>query len=572
MGKSAILLKAAAISSSISSNVSATTANVAITASINHNLNIATIPSPNEFQAPCQTMQSCRIRQQNSIGDSSTIDKMLQLRCGASSADDGTTEKSDSSRKQPRHTTQPKDNNKDKSKPSKSIPKPKKNIKSSSRIVNDIMKETDYYKILGLVREDVVQQSKNIDAIIQKAYRKRALQTHPDKTGGDRRAFDKVAEAYDVLQDENKRNIYNKYGKRGLETGGMSSSSAGGGMNGMAPEDLFRSFFGGPGASASPFGSFGQQQQTRANSNRSMRFQVDVTLEDIYKGKTMKVVLPGSQTPIDLSIPRGSYHNENIVASGVIDYDSNQPPGDAHFRIKVRPHHTFTNKGYDLAVQIEISLAEALTGVSRTIRHLDGRKIRVVSAAASSTSSADISTIGPTVIATGDVHTLMGEGMPKNAMGTEFGDLYIQYQVNMPKTKRFHSKDHTSALTEAERAELERLLHKFEGQSTGEKTKAVHWPFPLDKDGKIMKMASASDFGKDGPRIGNDNDHEDSSSPFGASFGDSSGFTPMGGHRGFFWSSTGSDGSSSSRNSRANTNPFGQHMPSDEDATQCRQM
>ena len=287
-----------------------------------------------------------------------------------------------------------------------------------------------------------------------------------------------------------------------------------------------------------------------------MRFQVDVTLEDIYMGKTMKVVLPGSQTPIDLSIPRGSYHNENIVASGVIDNDSNQPPGDAHFCNKVRPHTTFTNKGYDLAVQIEISLAEAITGVSRTIRHLDGRKIHVVSAPASKSSSTDMTDVGPTVIATGDVHILPGEGMPKNAMGTEFGDLYVQYQVNMPKNRGL-----TSALTEDERNELERLLNKLDGKAVGNKAK-THWPFKSSEDGKIMEKASVSDFGKNTPRM--TSDHDDSASPFGR-FGDSSGFTPMGGQNGFFWSST-------SGSSTGGTNPFGQHVPSDEDATQCRQM
>ena len=486
-------------------------------------------------------------------------------------ADDATS----AAQKQHRHTNSDKDDRTGKStssKPSKSTPKPKKNTKSSSRIVNDIMKETDYFKILGLDREDIPRQGGKstvvVDAMIQKAYRKRALQTHPDKTGGDRQAFDKVAEAYDVLQDENKRNIYTKYGKRGLEGGMGTSSSSGmggtgmGGMHGMAPEDLFRSFFGGPGAGAGPFG----QQQTRT-SNRTMRFQVDVTLEDIYLGKTMKVVLPGGQTPIDLSIPRGSYNNENIIASGVIDNDSNQPPGDAHFRIKVRPHATFTNKGYDLAIQIEISLAEAITGVSRTIRHLDGRKIRVVSAAANSSSNnADVSAVGPIVIATGDVHILPGEGMPKNAMGTEFGDLYIQYQVNMPKNKGRNTKDYTSTLTEVERIELERLLNKLEGKAVGDKAN-VHWPFPSYKDGKIMKKASVSDFGKNNGSSRMSNDQDDSSSPFGA-FGDSSsGFTPMGGQNGFFWSS------SSSRSSTGiSTNPFGSNVPSDEDATQCRQM
>ena len=564
MGKAAIFLKAAAISSTISSTTSTTTANVASPTTIYRNRNVerSGSTSPIDYQLSHNIRNGCRVRQHHSICDTSTtIERMLPIRGGGSSnnADDVASVSSDSSQKEQRHTTTSKEH-----KSSKSTPKPKKNNKSSSsssssRIVNEIVKETDYYKILGLVRDDIQQQQqgKNVDATIQKAYRKRALQTHPDKTGGDRRAFDKVAEAYDVLQDQNKRNIYNKYGKRGLESGmGSSSSTSGmGGMHGMAPEDLFRSFFGGPGASTGPFGSFGQQQ-TR-NSNRTMRFQVDVTLEDIYKGKTMKVALPGSPTPIDLSIPRGSYHNENIIASGVIDNDSNQPPGDAHFRIKVRPHTTFTNKGYDLAVIIEISLAEAMTGVSRTLRHLDGRKIRVVSAAASNNPTTDVSAVGPIIIATGDVHILPGEGMPKNALGTEFGDLYIQYQVNMPKNRGLNTKDHRSILTEAERNELERLLNKLEGKSIGDKAR-IHWPFTSYKDGKIMKQASVSDFGKNAPSMSHD---EDASSPF----GDASGFTPMGGQNGFFWSSTGSSRTT-------NTNPFGSHVPSDEDATQCRQM
>ena len=549
MGKSALFLKAAAISSSISSV--ATTVSPSTT-TINQNVNNAAITTPIEYPPSFHRSTSCRIELSNSQCDASTVERMLPIRGGFGNKDDTSSATSETSRKQQRHAASKESN--DTTKPSKSAPKTKKTAKSSSsRIVNEIIKETDYYKILGLVREDVLQQNNNIDSTIQKAYRKRALQTHPDKTGGDRRAFDKVAEAYDVLQDANKRNIYNKYGKRGLE-GGMGSGmgSAAGGMNGMAPEDLFRSFFGGPGAGTSPFG---QSQQTR---NRSMRFQVDVTLEDIYMGKTMKVVLPGSQTPIDLSIPRGSYHNENIIASGVIDNDSQQPPGDAHFRIKVRPHTTFTNKGYDLAVQIEISLAEAMTGVSRTIRHLDGRKVRVVSAAANHQSHSDLSAVGPIVIATGDVHILPGEGMPKNAMGTEFGDLYIQYQVTMPKNRGTAKKDQTSVLTEAERNELERLLNKLEGKSKiGDKAK-VHWPFKSYKDGKILKKASVADFGKNGPTMNqNDLDHD---SPFGA-FGD--GFTP--GQRGFFWSA-------SSSSSGTNSHPFGQDLPSDEDATQCRQM
>ena len=410
--------------------------------------------------------------------------------------------------------------------------KAKSTKRKPSRVENEILNESDYYKILGLSRDDV-KASEQSEQLIQKAYRRRAVQTHPDKTGGDRRAFDKVAEAYEVLQDKEKRKIYDRYGKKGLEAG-MGGAGAGG-ASAMHAEDLFRSFFG---SGHSPFGAGSANFGAR---NRSLRFEVDVTLEDLYAGKTMKVMLPGSKTPIDLSIARGSYHNQNIVASGVLDSDSNQPPGDAHFRLKVRPHSTFTCKGYDLALKLEISLAEAITGVSRTIRHLDGRRVHIVSAPAASGASA------PDVIVSGDVHVLKGEGMPKNALGTEFGDLYIQYQIQMPKHKH-HAKDHPPALTDAERQELERLLNKLEGKDRANKS---HWPFTSSSgDGKIMRKASASEFGRHGPTPNSQDD------AFGEDgFGSRSGFSPFG-SQSFFWQSG---------------SPFAQSQPGEEEA-QCRQM
>jgi DnaJ-class molecular chaperone len=419
---------------------------------------------------------------------------------------------------------------------SKSGTKSNSTKRKPSRVENEILNESDYYKILGLSKDDVKANAQNADQMIQKAYRRRAVQTHPDKTGGDRRAFDKVAEAYDVLQDKEKRKLYDRYGKKGVEAGGMGGAAAPGGASAMHAEELFRSFFGG--SAQSPFGGSGNF----GPRNRSMRFEVDVTLEDLYAGKTMKVMLPGSKTPIDLNIARGSYHNQNIVASGVLDQDANQPPGDAHFRLKVRPHPVFTCKGYDLAVKMEISLAEAITGVSRTIRHLDGRRLHIVSAPAGATNN------GPDVIVSGDVHVLKGEGMPKNAMGTEFGDLYVQYQIQMPKNKH-HSKEHP-ALTEAERQELERLLNKLEGKSDYSSRKS-HWPFESSGDSKIMKKASVSEFGKHRPT---QNSHDESFGDDG--FGAGRGFSPFS-QQGFFWHS--SSGA-----------PFGQSQPEEE--AQCRQM
>jgi DnaJ-class molecular chaperone len=383
-------------------------------------------------------------------------------------------------------------------------PKGKSTSSSSSTlpIVQEILSQDDYYQILGITKEAVAKSAKP-ETVITKAYRRRAVQTHPDKTGGDRRAFDKVAEAHDVLSDPSRRQIYNRYGKKGIEaasghggSGGTASRGGPAGMSGMRPEDLFSTFFG---SSSSPFG-----QQFRAHHNRSVRYELSVTLEDLYRGRTMEVVLPGSRNnkTVSITIPRGTLHNQEITASGVMDSDSSQPPGDAQFRISQQPHATFTRKGHDLAIPLEISLAEAISGVARTIRHLDGRAITIVSAAASAKSGSDAS---PAVIATGDVHVLKGEGMPKDALGTEFGDLYVQYTVSLPKPGK------ASFLTSEERHELDRLLRKLEGKKTA--STSSQWPLFGKQQAHQLQLASASDFGKSARGSGHEFDNEQQQQP-----------------------------------------------------------
>ena len=100
--------------------------------------------------------------------------------------------------------------------------------------------EVDYYEILEI--------SKNSDnETIKKAFRKLALKYHPDRNQGDKEAeekFKKVNEAYQVLGDEEKRAIYDKYGKAGLEGGGFGRGGFGG-FEDIDLGDIFGSFFGG---------------------------------------------------------------------------------------------------------------------------------------------------------------------------------------------------------------------------------------------------------------------------------------------------------------------------------------
>eukprot|EP00069_Balaena_mysticetus_P020325 bmy_12876T0 len=104
----------------------------------------------------------------------------------------------------------------------------------------------DYYEVLGVHRHASAED-------IKKAYRKLALKWHPDKNPENKeeaeRKFKQVAEAYEVLSDAKKRDIYDKYGKEGLNSGGGGGShfdsACGFGFTFRNPDDVFREFFGG---------------------------------------------------------------------------------------------------------------------------------------------------------------------------------------------------------------------------------------------------------------------------------------------------------------------------------------
>ncbi|MBL0098914.1 MAG: molecular chaperone DnaJ [Saprospiraceae bacterium] len=148
----------------------------------------------------------------------------------------------------------------------------------------------DYYEILGV--------DKNADeATIKKAYRKVAMQYHPDRNPGDKNAEDKfkeAAEAYEVLSDGNKKARYDRYGHAGVENMGGGGFS-GGGMN---MEDIFQHFgdiFGdGGGGGGSPFESFfggqsGSRSRSTGQKGSNLRIKVALTMEEIEAGVTKKI-------------------------------------------------------------------------------------------------------------------------------------------------------------------------------------------------------------------------------------------------------------------------------------------
>lgn len=146
------------------------------------------------------------------------------------------------------------------------------------------MSKRDYYEILEV--------SKNASAEeIKKAYKKKAIQFHPDKNQGNKDAeekFKEAAEAYEVLSNDEKRRRYDQFGHAGV--GGASGSGGFGG--GMSMEDIFSHFgdiFGGSFGGFGGFGGFGSSRGQRVNKGSNLRVKVTLTLQEIANGVEKKI-------------------------------------------------------------------------------------------------------------------------------------------------------------------------------------------------------------------------------------------------------------------------------------------
>lgn len=310
---------------------------------------------------------------------------------------------------------------------------------------------------------------------IRKAYKKLALKNHPDK-GGDVEKFKEISAAAEILCDAEKRKAYDQYGLDGLEGGGEGHSAddifsmffggGGGGRGGrrgpQKGEDIVHSIK----ASLEDLyngktvrlaisrnkpcldcegrgGKVGAEKSCSDCSGRGVR----VSLRQIGPGMVQQMqsacgnckgtgkimdekdkckACKGNKVykdrkVLEVNIEKGMAHGQKIKFSGEADEVPGTLPGDVIIVIQEKEHETFKRKGADLVVTFDLQLSEALCGFVKTITHLDGRVLKIDSAAGH-------------VVKHDSVKLVKGEGMPQHGNIFNKGGLFVHFNVKFPKT------------------------------------------------------------------------------------------------------------------------------------------
>ena len=276
----------------------------------------------------------------------------------------------------------------------------------------------DYYKILG-INKDASEEE------VKKAFRKLAHVHHPDKSGGNEAKFKEASEAYAVLSDKKKRAEYDNFG-----SGGFSANRTGGSAYGGDPSGFGFDFsgFGNTGFDTSDLGDilssiFGGR---RVRRGRDIAVDIELSFQESIFGAERKVVINSKfikQKEVSISVPPGIDDGQMVRLSGMGETLEGGVPGDLYVKVHVRKHPYLRKEGYNLIMDLEIKLTEALLGAEKIIHTLDGEITLKISAGTKH----------------GGILRVKGKGVPtggrpsftKASAGR--GDLYIRLSVQIPE-------------------------------------------------------------------------------------------------------------------------------------------
>ncbi|XP_013657758.1 dnaJ homolog subfamily B member 1 [Brassica napus] len=349
----------------------------------------------------------------------------------------------------------------------------------------------DYYNVLKV--------SKNAnDDDLKKSYRRLAMKYHPDKNPTSKKEaeakFKQISEAYDVLSDPRRRQIYDQHGEEGLKSSDLPSAAETASAAAAEKqrsyssrrddsefqyyprdaEDIFAEFFGTSGDSFAGGGTSGvggggrrfksaeaggqaNKKTSPANkkaapANRKAapanRKAADIesalpcTLEELYKGgkKKMRIsrLVPDEfgkpktvQEILKIDIKPGWKKGTKITFPEKGNQEPGVTPADLTFVVDEKPHPVYTRDGNDLIFEKKVSLIDALTGVTVSLTTLDGRNLTIP--------VLDIVKPGHEIV-------IPNEGMPTKEP-LKRGDLRVRFEILFP-----------SRLTSEQKSDLKRVL------------------------------------------------------------------------------------------------------------------
>ena len=342
-----------------------------------------------------------------------------------------------------------------------------------------------YYEVLGVVRTASSEE-------IKKSYKKLAIKYHPDRNPDDEEAvnlFKQASEAFDVLNDSEKRSRYDRFGHAGVK-----GSSGGSGFNDV--NDIFSAFgdiFDGFGFNFGGGGSAGRRRNGGASKGASLQTTISIDLPEAYSGCRRELHIsrhetcdtcsgsgskPGS-SPVscktcgghgqviqsqgffrvqttcptcrgrgktikdpctdckgggrvikdvvrEVVIPSGIDSGMQLCLRGEGEAGANGGPrGDLFVDIEVKKHSLFQRDGDDLMCRVPVTFAQAALGADIEIPTLAGRETMTVKAGTQP----------------GDVTRLKGRGMPDPRGGGRIGDLLVEIQVEIPRKLSSEQED-----------------------------------------------------------------------------------------------------------------------------------
>jgi len=298
-----------------------------------------------------------------------------------------------------------------------------------------VAEKRDLYEVLGVKKEAAADE-------IKKAFRKKAMQYHPDKNPGDKTAEDKfkeVNEAYEILSDSDKREKYDKFGFAGIDpnaaySGGYGQSQGFGNQGGAYQsygnfngsdfeffdfsgsgfENIFGNMFGGNFSNS--------QSRTAPRKGPDLQTSIAISFEEAAFGIKKRVKVNGKT--ISITIPEGIDNGAKLSLRGQGQPGMNGGPnGDLFVMIQIQPHSRLTRKGLDLYIDVPITIAQAALGDCIVVPTLTDK----------------VSYKVPPGTQPNTVFRLKGKGIRDKNKKT--GDLYVKVMVKIPTNLTNEQKD-----------------------------------------------------------------------------------------------------------------------------------